>query len=83
MDEFAAQLMKMSALSDLRQDTSVARQGVMNHQTTAHLMDLTFVRDSTEMSIPESYAVQGLSMAQGPREAQALRTSVHVPKTDS
>lgn len=82
MDEFAQQLLKIGAVSDLRQDAAVARQGVMNHQQAAHLMDLSFIRDATEMSIPESYAVQGLSMASGAREAQALRAAIHVPQAD-
>jgi hypothetical protein len=79
MDEFATQLLKASMLGSLRQDEIVARQGVMNHQTAAHLMDLSFVRDATEMSIPESYAVQGLSMSQAPREAQALNLADRTP----
>ncbi|MEM6363314.1 MAG: hypothetical protein AAF745_02725 [Planctomycetota bacterium] len=63
-------LLGVGSLSSLRHDDAVARQGVMNHQTSAHLMDLSFVRDATEMSIPESYAVQGLSLSHTPREAQ-------------
>jgi len=81
MDEFATQMLKASMAGSLRQDEIVARQGVMNHQTAAHLMDLSFVRDSTEMSIPESYAVQGLSMAQAPREAQAGNLAAQTPKS--
>jgi hypothetical protein len=79
MDEFATQLLKASMLGSLRQDEAVARQGVMNHQTAAHLMDLSFVRDATEMSIPESYAVQGLAMSQAPRENAALSAADRVP----
>jgi RES domain-containing protein len=80
MDEFLKSLLMTSALSSSRQDESVARQGVMNHQTAAHLMDLTFVRDATEMSIPESYAVQGLSLAHTPREAQSGNLASGTPK---
>lgn len=83
MDEFATQLLKVGALSDLRQDAAVARQGVMNHQQAAHLMDLSFIRDACEMSIPESYAVQGLSLAHTAREAQHNRTAIHVPQKDA
>lgn len=67
-------------LTALRQDDQVARQGVMNHQSASHLMDLAFIRDATEMSIPESYAVQGLSMAQNSRETQALNTAAQTPQ---
>jgi hypothetical protein len=80
MDEFAEQILKAGMLSSFRQDDSVARQAVINHQTTAHLMDLSFVRDSTELSIPESYAVQGLSLATTPREAQVINLAGQTPK---
>jgi hypothetical protein len=79
MDVFATELLKASMLGSLRQDEIVARQGVMNHQTAAHLMDLAFVRDATEMSIPESYAIQGLSLSHAPREAQSLSLADRVP----
>lgn len=78
---FLNMILQMGALSAYRQDDNVARQGVMNHQVTSHLMDLTFVRDATEMSIPESYAVQGLSLAQGPREAAQTNLASGTPKT--
>lgn len=80
MDEFLQSLLQAGALSSFRQDDSVARQGVMNHQVAAHLMDLSFIRDATEMSIPESYAVQGLSLATLPRESQALNLAGQTPK---
>jgi hypothetical protein len=81
MEEFLQVLLQAGALSAFRQDDNVSRQGVMNHQITAHLMDLSFVRDATEMSIPESYAVQGLSMSHLPREAQSLNLAAQTPKT--
>lgn len=80
MDEFAMQLLKMGAIGDLRQDSAVARQAIMNHQQAAHLMDLTFIRDATEMSIPESYAIQGLSLSTGARDAQAQNLAAQTPK---
>lgn len=80
MEEFLQVLLQAGALSSFRQDDNVARQGVMNHQVTAHLMDLSFVRDATEMSIPESYAVQGLSLAHTPRESQSLNLASGTPK---
>lgn len=79
MEEFLQVLLQAGALSSFRQDDNVARQGVMNHQVTAHLMDLSFVRDATEMSIPESYAVQGLSLSHHPREASAINLSDRTP----
>jgi hypothetical protein len=79
MEEFLQVLLQAGALSSFRQDDTVARQGVMNHQVTAHLMDLSFVRDATEMSIPESYAVQGLSLSHTPREAQSINLSDRTP----
>lgn len=80
MNEFLQSLLQAGALSSFRQDDSVARQGVMNHQIASHLMDLSFIRDATEMSIPESYAVQGLSLATLPREAQSLNLASQTPK---
>lgn len=73
-------ILGVGALSSLRQDDSVARQGVMNHQTASHLMDLQFVRDSTEMSIPESYAVQGLALTTLPAQAAGMNLSSQTPK---
>jgi hypothetical protein len=81
MDEFAAQVLKSSMLGSLRQDETVARQGVMNHQSAAHLMDLVFIRDATEMSIPESYAVQGLASAHLPEKAAGMNLGAQTPKT--
>jgi hypothetical protein len=79
MEEFLQVVLQAGALSSFRQDDNVARQGVMNHQVSAHLMDLSFVRDATEMSIPESYAVQGLSLSHTPREGQAINLSDRTP----
>jgi hypothetical protein len=80
MDQFLQFMLMTTALSASRQDDQVSRQGVMNHQTTAHLTDLAFVRDMVEMSIPESYAVQGLSMAHTPREAIQSNLASQSPK---
>ena len=82
MDEFLLQLLKVNAIGSSRADENITRQGVMNHQVSAHLMDLAFVRDHTEMSIPESYAVQGLQQASASRDAMGLRTAIHVPSQD-
>lgn len=82
MNDFGALLTAMlgvSAIGSLRQDEAVARQGVMNHQTSAHLMDLAFIRDHTEMSIPESYAVQGLAMGHLPGQIAGLQTASQSP----
>ena len=79
MDALLQLLLGVGSLSSLRHDDAVARQGVMNHQTSAHLMDLSFVRDATEMSIPESYAVQGLSLSHTPREAIVTNLASDTP----
>ena len=81
MDDFLAQLLKAGALSSFRQDDNVARQGVMNHQVAGHLMDLSFIRDACEMSIPESYAVQGLANAHTPRDAVNANLAAQTPKS--
>lgn len=81
MDQLLQYLLGVGSLSSLRHDDAVARQGVMNHQTAAHLMDLSFIRDATEMSIPESYAVQGLSLSHTPREAVSANLAAQTPPT--
>lgn len=80
MNELLASMLTIGALSSLRADESVSRQGVMNHQTACHLMDLTFIRDATEMSIPESYAVQGLALSQLPAQAAGMNLGSQTPK---
>ena len=80
VDEYSVQLLKAQMLSSFRQDDNVGRQAVMNNIVACHLMDLSFIRDATEMSIPESYAIQGLSMAHLPREAQGINLAAQTPK---
>jgi len=80
MDEYASQLLKASMLSSFRQDDAVARQAVINHQTASHLMDLSFIRDATEMSMPESIAMQGMSYSHLPRESQGINIAAGTPK---
>lgn len=80
MDEFLKSILMAGALNSFRADDNVTRQGVMNHQTSAHLMDLSFIRDATEMSIPESYAVQGLQHASTPRDAAAINLAARTPQ---
>ena len=79
MDNYLLQLLMTDALGAQRQDHNVARQGVMNHQVTCHLMDNVFIRDTTEMSIPESMAVQSMI----PREAQFANLADRTPVVKS
>lgn len=76
-------LLSMGALGSLRQDEIVARQGVMNHQSASHLATLSFVRDATEMSIPESYAVQGLALSHLPAQAAGMNLGNSTPSSPS
>lgn len=80
MNELIAAMLGIGALSSLRNDDTVTRQGVMNHQTACHMMDLSFIRDATEMSIPESYAVQGLALSQLPAQAAGMNLGGQTPK---
>jgi hypothetical protein len=80
MNELLASMLTVGALSALRHDDTVSRQGVMNHQTSAHFMDLSFIRDAVEMSIPESYAVQGLALSQLPAQAAGMNLGSQTPK---
>jgi hypothetical protein len=80
MNELLTAMLTVGALSALRHDDVVSRQGVMNHQTSAHFMDLSFIRDAVEMSIPESYAVQGLALSQLPAQAAGMNLGSQTPK---
>lgn len=55
-------------------------QAIANHQTTSHLMDLSFVDKATSMDIAESYACQGLAASQMPREAAGINLAARTPK---
>ena len=79
MDTFLNQILMIGALTSLRADDSVTRQGVMNHQTAAHLMDLSFIRDAVEFSIPEAYAVEGLKYASSTQQGLASNLAATVP----
>jgi len=83
MDEFLMGVLQTGALSSFRQDDAVGRQGVMNHQTACHMMDLSFVRDATEMSIPESYAVQGLALSSLPAQAAGINLGSITPGSNT
>lgn len=72
------QMLKLTAMGNFRADESVARQAVMNHTTTAHFMDMSFVRDSTQVSAAEAYAMQGLAMAQLPAQVAGVNVSARV-----
>lgn len=62
-------ILALTGIGNYAQDSNVARQGVMNHQQESHLCTLAFIRDHTEMSIPESYACQGLAGMWGKKDA--------------
>lgn len=79
MNEFMTVQAQAAIMASQRQDDLVARQGVMNHQTASHLMDLKFIDQMTSMDITESFAVQGLNMSQVPREAQGINLANKTP----
>jgi len=81
MDPLLLAILGSQSVSALRHDDHVARQGIMNHQTAAHLMDLSFINAQTEVSIPESYAIQGLAASQLPREASGINLAAQTPNT--
>jgi hypothetical protein len=64
-----------------RADANVTRQGVMNHQTAAHFMDMDFTRDAFEVSYPEAAAMSQVLGGQLPGQAAGLNTAVVTPKT--
>lgn len=62
MNEFLSALLQNSALQ-------LNVQAIANHQTSSHLMDLSFIDKAVKMDIAESFAAQGLSHAAVPRDA--------------
>jgi hypothetical protein len=68
-------------LSAQRADQNVTRQGVMNHQTAAHFMDLSFTRDAFEMSIPEAAAISNLNQGQLAGLVAGLNTGHSTPSS--
>ena len=83
MDEFLSKVLMSGVLSDHRQDTAVARQGVMNHQVSCHLMDLEFIQQANEFSITEAIAMQGINASQLPRDVAGLQTAAGTPAQGS
>lgn len=73
MDEMIEQMLKLHALGAMRMDDAVQRQAVMNHGTTAHFMDMGFIRDALEPSVVEAIAMQGLSAASLATQAAGYR----------
>lgn len=79
MDEFILGLMKMGGLASMRADDAVARQGVMNFGTSAHFMNLLFIRDSCEVSVVEGHAMQGLAASTLAAQASGYQLADRVP----
>ena len=79
MDEFITALAKLGALASMRADDAVARQAVMNHGTTAHFMDMSFVRDAFEVSVVEGHAMQGLAASTLAAQASGYQLADRVP----
>lgn len=80
MDALTMAMLAMQGMASLRHDDAVARQGVMNHQTSAHMMDMVFIQSVTEVSVPESYAMQGLSASTLPVNAAGMNLASGTPK---
>ena len=70
----------VGALGALRQDESVFRQMTVNFGSVTHFTDLMFVRDTNEMSIPESYACQGIGLSFMPANAAGMSLSSGTPQ---
>lgn len=79
MDEFLQTVLKAGIINSLRMDENVARQAVMDTNRAAGLMAFSFVRDATEVSIPEAYAIQGLAASHLPRDVAGLQTAAGSP----
>lgn len=79
MDEQLKAILLGDLLSGQRAAHMVALQGVMNHQTSAHFLDMTLSRDATEVSFPEAAAMQSVLAGQNPGNFGALNTANRTP----
>lgn len=61
MNDSMQSVLLADVFASRRKDEAIERGALMNFFASAQLCTLAFVRDATEMSIPESYAVQGLA----------------------
>lgn len=81
LNETTSAVLAGDLLAGQRADHAVARQGVMNHQTAAHFMDLSFTRDAFEMSIPEAAAISNLNQGQLAGLVAGLNTGHSTPSS--
>lgn len=81
LNETIAAVTAGDLLTAARADANVTRQGVMNHQTAAHFMDMSFTRDAFEMSIPEAAAISNLNAGQLPGQVAGLNTGHGTPSS--
>lgn len=75
MDEIMAGLLQNAALQ-------LSTQAIANHQTTAHMMDLSFLDKLSKMDIAESFAAQGLAHANLPRDAIGTNLAARTPQKE-
>ena len=61
MNESMQSVLLADVFASRRKHEAIERGALMNFFSSNQFCTLSFVRDATEMSIPESYAVQGLS----------------------
>lgn len=81
MDATLTNVLQSDVISERRRDGIISQQALMGLVGFVTLMGYSFVRDATELSIPEAYAVSGLSLATGPREAAASNLGSQTPST--
>lgn len=67
MEELLNSVLSADIFASRRKDEMIDRRLLMDMAGSSQLMMLSFIRDAVEMSIPESYAVQGLSPWGQPR----------------
>jgi len=79
--EVLAAIMAGDLMAASRADANVTRQGVMNHQNTAHFTDLSFVRDAFEISYPEAAAMSKLVSSELPTQVAGLNTGYGTPSS--
>ena len=81
MEDALQNTLQADVISEKRRDGQIAQQALMTFCGYSGLLGFSFVRDATELSLPEAYAVSGLSLATGPREAVQSNLASQTPST--
>lgn len=72
-------ILGMQALSSMRLDENVGRQGVMDNQRSAQLCTNAFIEGAHELSIPEAMATSALALSMAGTQAASMNLGSVTP----